>query len=478
MKIRFNSYVRSSSLAFLLVAAACSAPESELASEVSAHTSGEPTTANSTYSWAETDYATFQRFATSPNFATGTPLPTSTLSAPRLQAWADRIHEEVSKQVLQKTGVKIAAPKPTVVVLPAKGANAWVSGIPVCLTGEADVSRIGSAGRAESHVDVAFIEFGGVREARKGVFTDRPFECVTPTNYRDQKAAIDFFNASGSKCKIEPGAALGKVSVTGQGCELGKFERFTSAGALSFYAASPYVHVTTAMLALAKTEDAALTIVAHELGHYYRAHVVSELVMGKYNYWYEQKETPDTRKPVAASDSAMIEREYARVLPVDFQKIEGQKLSYRITEFLVGSLANLLTDANDGSSDFACKSAVEKLGDWRYDFGPFSPKVVKQNTASAYLAYEADLLACARNAPVQASSMAGSLSLSNVNAGILANNEDISAPSITGATLADILQKLDSRARFVRTSRNVISASTPRNKRLTSLRSRCSAFWA
>jgi Zn-dependent protease with chaperone function len=429
--------------AAVLAATGIHCGEPDAAEDEADHTAKAPIYDNAPYFWAVTDYPTFKAGAQAAPFKTGAPLEANSALTTRLQTWADRIHAEVAKDVKKRSGAALVAPKPVIVVIPAKSANAWVSGLPACFSAEADLSAVGKAGRPARTAALAFASHDGIKEA-VGMFGAPPPKCASPTNWKSLEEAIAFFNAGGSKCKLARGAG-DRVKVTGAECEL--FDNApTAAKQLTFYATSQYVHVTSAMIALAKDEQGLVGVLAHELGHFYRAHVVSELVLGKYNYWYEQKDPPQPIQPPPAADAAQLAAALHHALPFPMPVVAGQKLSYRLTDVVLDSVAQLLTDANAAAPGFACADAVTKLGSWQYDFGGIGASYVKGTTQEAYLAFERSLLACAGRVPVTAAGGSGALKLSDLREGITRNAEPFASPAVAEGTLATVLETLGARA--------------------------------
>lgn len=430
------------SLLFLsLAAAACGSADADVGADEADHTAKQPVHANAPYFWAETDYASFKEVAQAAPFRTGTPLDGTGAVTKRLQAWADLVHAQVQKDV-----PGLVAPKPVIVVVPAKEANAWVSGVPSCFTAEADLRAIGKKGRPAKSVNMAFAEHDGIKEA-VSFFGAPPPTCTNPKNWKSKEEAIAFFNRSGSRCKLERGAG-DTVKVSGEGCAMLSGDTgATTAKQLTFYAASPYVHFTTAMIGMANDERGLVGIIAHELGHYYRAHAIGELVMGAYNHWYEQKDPPEKTKPGAAADTKELEARFDRVMPYPMPRVPGQKISYRLTDLVVDPLAALL-EAKKTSPGFACADAVAKLGDWRHDFTGLGASFVEKATQTSYLAYESALLACAAKVPVGGNDP-NALDLATVREAVERSARDFAAPAVSAGTLASVLDALRARAAVV-----------------------------
>jgi Zn-dependent protease with chaperone function len=413
----------------------CSAGADDVGSASAAHTAHDPVQSNSPYFWAETDYATFRLVAQAAPFRVGQPLADDDVLVTRMQTWTDRLHDEVAKDVTDKTGQALAAPRPIVKVVPAKAENAWVSGIPACLTGSADLSTIGGA-RASRSAPLAFVQYDVVKEAQSWLGAPSP-RCATPANWHDPAALEPFFDGLGAKCTIA--GPLDAVHVEGEGCTIASSGP-TSATHLTMYAPSPFVHITSAMIALAHDERGVVGILAHELGHYYRAHAVSDLVMNRYNYWYEQTWPAPDARPTPTSDSASLEARFDTVMPIPMPRVDGQKLSYRLTSFLLDGLGDLLRAAG------ACTDAVSALdGDWRSSFG-LGTFWVSADAQAKYLAFESSLLACAANVPVADAKGPGALGVADLHAAIAVHASQLADVAIAPSTLADALAALNARA--------------------------------
>jgi hypothetical protein len=418
----------------------CSEPTEETGVAEGAHSEKEAVFANVPYFWAETDYATFKRIAQAPPFATGAPVSDDDIVRQRLQAWADRMHDEIARDVRAKTGKDLVAPRPIVMVVPAKEANAWVSGVPACVSGESDLSGIGQSGRFEKTAALVFLEHARVKEAF-AAFGRPPPECTRPSNWPASDDVLSFFNASGSKCHLERTEA-DKTKVSGAECSIEMYGP-TAAKRLTYYATSPYVHFTTAMVALAREERAIVGVLAHELGHYYRAHAFGEVVMGKYNHWYEQEDPPDQRMPPASADSHDLEARFRRVAPYPIPRVSGQRVSYRLSHALVDGIGSLMERAR------ICAPATNLLQDGlRSAFGGFSG-YVDRATREKYLAYEDALLACAGAIDVSDSDADGTLLLEEVQQVVEQDAYRFAEPALEPGTLLSVISTLNERAAVV-----------------------------
>lgn len=421
--------------------------ESTLAAESEA-TSRTPVFANTPGYWADTSADDFSSLAKQPRYQRARyEFAENDVLRARLQTWADRIHQEVQHDVQNSTGSALVAPKPTIRVVQDKAVNGWVTGLNACLTGPVDLAGIGTNGRPARETAVAILKRDGIEELSFNLDAGPP-RCATATNWNDLDAGIAFVNATGGKCKLR--RAGDRVEVFGEGCALRAASGATSARQLAYFATSPYVTFTTGMLARITDERVLVGILAHELSHYYRAHVVSDLLMTKYDYWYEQKDPPDPVTPAPASDSAALEADFVRLMPMPMIPVPGQKLSYRLTLILLDTVAEELVSASNArGADFACSGVVAQLmQDWRLDFGYLGATYAPKASQESYLKMEKDLLACASKVPVTEAGGNGALPLPKLRAGVARFASHLARADVvlSEGTLADVIATLQATA--------------------------------
>jgi hypothetical protein len=194
------------------------------------------------------------------------------------------------------------------------------------------------------------------------------------------------------------------------------------------------------MIALAREERAIVGVLAHELGHYYRAQAFGEIVMGKYNHWYEQKDLPDTRMPSPIVDSGDIEKRFRRVSPFPMARVPGQRLSYRITSAVVDGIGSLIERAR------VCPEAARLLDhELRSAFSGFSG-YAQRSAREKYLAYEGALLACAGSVRVSDDDAPGTLLIEEVQQVLEQHASSFAEPPVGTGTLAGVLAMIDERA--------------------------------
>jgi Zn-dependent protease with chaperone function len=421
-----------------LLLAACAGNHAGDERSESAHTARTPVFQNEQYFWANTDYETFRSVAQRAPFQTDAPLGNEPLTT-RLQAWANAIHAVVSVDVKSATGKDLVTPRPIVVIVPAKQANGWVSGIPACLTDKADLSSLGLKSRLPRTAALAFLEYGKVREAYR-IFGGPPPRCVDPKNWPPSKAPfLKFFESLGAQCKV---SNLGAgIAVNGTGCELVEPSTGpTEASQLTMYVPSPFIHITTAAVALAETEEAIASVIAHELGHYYRSHAVAELAMNKFNYWYQQTAIPKPQTPAPLADSAALETRFQKTMPFPMARVQGQRFGYRLTSFLVDPLARALSEAK------LCAGTTVKLGEWTQSFAVLGPAFATKETQKAYLEYEEALIACAATVPLFSGDKVGALNRAKLQEAMGSLAAELALPAIEATTMGEALSRLNERA--------------------------------
>lgn len=309
--------------ALCLFGVACSAQnDASTGNADSDITSGEIVAGNSPYYWANLSYEDHVR-------ATGTlgyPGPTNLASDDdplrvRLQTWADRFDA-----ALRKTTRNRVAPHPVVKLLKsAQTMNAWSEGTVARLgvpfgdpsaTGSTPVSLLGLfAANPLSTADLAGYES----------------MLVQPPEWKRLQSFTQIWDMAAGECTF---SAAGDRLTPREGCSLAGF----AAPDVATVATSPFVTVSTDLVAMLD-EKAMAFVMAHELGHLYRAHS-SPLTARKYDFWYEQgADVP--RRPVPSSESAELQRIYAQLVRQDgpLERVTGVHFAPQ-ARFTVASLAS------------------------------------------------------------------------------------------------------------------------------------------
>ncbi len=357
-------------------------------SNEAAHTEGEYVhVANGPFSWADVDYEALRPF-TSYDLASALG-PGDKLTA-RMQAWANRIDKIVRERVERAAKTKLVAPKPIVKILPAKNEfNAWSRAVPVCL-------GVPFGPAAES--TAAFMLLGAeehVLLSKKALPTCPTLKSPWPAVPELAKA----WAAAGGFCDLELTGDRFKSR-----CEAG-----SSAANTAVFATTPFIHITTDLLGKLDEREAVL-VLAHELGHYYRAHT-SPLSKPKYGFWYEQDPTQPGR-PVPSERAREIDTHYRNVFAAPLnQRIPNAQYHPRLRALVSQIATTLLAHTED---TFVCNAARSKVGAWTTAFTKMPPEGPSQQAKDGYLAFEAELVSCAKNLKIVAGTTADASSLTKL----------------------------------------------------------------
>jgi hypothetical protein len=355
-------------LLIVLAAAACRDDAPALESTEAAHTAREYAWSNEPLQWANSTYADLR--------VDRETLPDDHRIATRMQTWADRIDAIVRTEVTAQLG-SFAAPRPRIKIVPdAVDQNAWVSSLAGC--GGAGIAPDASSLVPHDNADdVAVITEIGIARARPLLFH--------PPGWPSGRDFAKHLAWAAHPCSLVSTEA-GFVS----GCAT------SPAAHLAIAAATPFIHMTTALLADVD-EVGAVFLLAHELAHYYRAHP-SPLSKRHYRFWYEVD--PDhAGRPLPSPEAALLEASY-RQLAAQPKIVGGPGLvsryPARMRRLIVG-LAQALAANKD--SALPCAAAAEAAaGTWPSEL--LDHDVPSPSARAAYLAFEARLEACAVDQPV------------------------------------------------------------------------------
>ncbi len=204
----------------------------------------------------------------------------------RLQAWVDKLDQN-----LRDMPGFSNVPAPKVVIKQDESPNAFVTPVPTCL--DVPVYVEGSGDAEETVPGVAFLSpYGGVSyipdlsscvhrslaEEEVPAFLDwlNKDTSLCQMTYEKEKAA--FFVAEGD-CKIHPSLSIiGKVSTLG------------------YLSSSNQVIVHSSLIEKFE-EEPLVTVLAHELAHYYRAHAASKMEEPEFDFFYSMGEKNKDHRP-------------------------------------------------------------------------------------------------------------------------------------------------------------------------------------
>lgn len=374
---------------------------------------------NAPFYWADSDYAAFTAtwhelagYGLPPQLADTDPL------TQRLQGWVDRLDEMVRAELARSLGEELVAPTPILkIVTSGSTFNAWVSGTTACTGATLPGAVAGSSGKTLLRST----------EAVHGAVT----QCLRPA-YPGVEEFRAFWERHQPACHVGADLTLG-----GAGCAI---QTYAEPGELTFLATSPYVHVSTDLIATV-AEPTLVVILAHELAHYYRSHV-SDAKVQRYNFWYET-EVDRKKLPVPSALATELRAAYAEINagPTSVQTSTPGHYSPRLRAWLVSALAPLLRERTEAG--FVCAAARDALGGWVEPL--LSGYGLPTERITAYLAFERALVACAPRLELKSEGSATTLSYGSV---LMAVPE----AKLAGATLpfyaslADVLDALNARA--------------------------------
>jgi MYXO-CTERM domain-containing protein len=285
-----------------------------------AHTEGDLIWENEPYHWAQVDRPTADRVLANKT------APVDSIASRRLQAWVDRFDSAVRALVKEKTGRDFVAPKPEVRLIASSDINAYISFMPTCLAGKADAATTPEAGADGASEPFPLAVVPDMKRIVNGVdSSNQPIDCLQPTNWpAEQGKALAWFNRIGA---IQVASQADAIEVSGAD-QFWQFPRdFSPVGKkvavrrVGIAAALPYVNVYAPLVALL-SETATAAIVAHELGHYYRAHL-STANVDRYAFWYDRAQHAAER-PTPVENQRLYGDQYESVKAPPYL-ITGQK---------------------------------------------------------------------------------------------------------------------------------------------------------
>jgi hypothetical protein len=374
---------------------------------------------NNPFYWAPSDYPSFVALNQT---ISDRSLPTAIVDddalTQRLQGWVDRIDAIVRAEVERGVGAPLVAPKPIVKVLPSGSTyNAWVSGTIAC-TGTT------LAGADPMVPGQSFIQSDYVMH-------QSGYGCLRPA-YPDTTEFRTFWDRHKPTCKLGD-----DLTVSGTGCQ---GEAYGAPGELAFLSTSPYIHVSTDLIA-SMSERTLIVVLAHELGHYYRSHQ-SDAKVQRYDFWYET-EIDRKKLPVESTTATELQAVYAEIVkgPETVQSATTGVYSARLRTFLLGDMAALLRERQEPG--FVCAAARDALGTWVEPL--LTGYGMPTDAMTSYLAFEQALAACAPQLQMTGDPSATSLSYGTVLMAVM-NAKLPGATYPFRATLADVLTALNGRA--------------------------------
>lgn len=190
-------------------------------------------------------------------------LPATDAKTVRAQYWLDKIDSMLRAAHPEMKNV----PKPEAVVIQSDNVNAFIASIPICM----EFSFKGGSGK-----DVKVVAL----RRNEMVFEEFKSECLSANmDAKAQKEYLTWWTKDFSGCdlKIE-----GNAVTAGAGCA--KYGEIASAEKIVLFQTSAKVGFLSDIFSK-MSEGEFVSVVAHELGHYYKSHVTS--AASNYNFFYK-----------------------------------------------------------------------------------------------------------------------------------------------------------------------------------------------
>jgi hypothetical protein len=285
--------------------------------DTQAITAGQIVAGDSPYYWANLPFAEYE----AANVAAGLPptpadafLPETDPLRARLQVWADRF-----ETAMRKITGNTAAPHPVVQLLStSKTYNAWSSPAWARLG-----APVGDVKDPLLPVDQSFYFSGSPKGVDISLIQGGLSAYVKPTEWQRLQSFTDVWNRNPFTqpgCKLS--SAGGRVRPTDpMACPFG-----ASADDALVIATSPYLTVATDLVSITSDERAIAFVMAHELGHMFRAHT-SPLTVRKYDFWFEAGPSA-AKRPVPAASADKLAAQYRALVrtPIALDAVTGSAL--------------------------------------------------------------------------------------------------------------------------------------------------------
>lgn len=321
-----------------LLAAACGVSNDDTGASTAAHTEGELVWSNVPYSWTEITQAEMDAAFEDKTAPSTHPI------AVRLQAWVDRFDAEVRKVVEAKTGQKLVAPRPRVRLVVSAEVNAWIQSVPTCIASV-------DAPAAGAEPLLAFLRPNELARIEGDA-------CVESRGWAPQGQRLGWLNELNAAypttdglpsivVRAEPHAIALDYGAIGPNA--------LRAAKVAGVSAISLVNVNTALVSELDEKGAAV-VLAHELGHYYRAHS-STATPDRYDFWFDRERALPER-PVPVADQVKYKADYERLKLPRFA-INGQRLHPRLGASLVAWATEMKL-----APGHACEPVKDAVAKW------------------------------------------------------------------------------------------------------------------
>ncbi len=307
-----------------------------------------------------------------------------------LTAWVQKWIDLMDENIRAEHPTKLAnTPKPHAKVIKQKSANAFVAPVPVCYNVKVKL-KSGTANAANT-LDRVYLN------AKAGEFLawSDQLTCVTTSNDQAEIASyIAAFNAASVGCKLQLSAA-GVLEGNNKCLRNADISDAVAADRLVLLQTANYITVHTGIFAL-MTEEALISVIAHELGHYYRSHVAGALKDFDFFYTLGAQNT-DSRPIPEADKQAMGDDAVAGSTLLNgtdsHSAIPGQKIR---PELYMAIGSTIAAACKTDTCPDTCKTALTVMESAAFgaDMAIYPFASLTPDMKTSYFDYEAKALSC------------------------------------------------------------------------------------
>lgn len=251
----------------------------------------------------------------------------------RLQTWINTMDTE-ARQTIWGKKYMAATPKPRVLLIDNESPNAFVA--PAFVKYKAEVIVPGSGEETEDVESIMSIQGNPSTIGAAYVEALYPFQPGKPSMLGDVTNRQKFILEKLVIPCVPNYSGQGKIIF--KGCEvLEGSPTIRSSGYLSKQT-SPYITVHMGLLRI-MDEESIVAILAHELGHYYRAHATDDTKLGEGFFFYE-KNAATGKRPEAIKNKEIVSRGKRVVLAAKHRvanSIPGAKVDSQVLMALLKS---------------------------------------------------------------------------------------------------------------------------------------------
>jgi hypothetical protein len=303
-----------------------------------------------------------------------------------VQGWVDRIDGKIRSEHPQQMA---NTPKPIAKVIKNGSANAFVAPVPVCY--DVKVKIKGGTPNAANTADAVYLD------AKAGEFSSWPaqYKCVGgEDDLAEVKSFVSTFNAASTGCKFSVSTA-GVLEGNNECVRADDLGDTVAAKQVVLLQTANYVTVHTGIFPL-MSEEALIGVIAHELGHYYRAHVTG--AASDFDFFYTLGRNNVTVRPVPEADKKeMGDKAVAASTLLNatdtYTAITGQKIRPELF-MAVGSVVSAVADLTGAPA--ACKTANELIDsdDFVKAMGTYPFAEANADMTDSYQDFETKVEAC------------------------------------------------------------------------------------